>query len=134
MREARVEVGASMAGTYEEQYRMLLAGHDESSSTESAFLDYLYEHGLRLPDEAQRRIEGLYCQPDFYYAPGPGKNALPVHVFCDGTPHDTEPVAAHDRDQRTAILDRGEEYFVYNYRDSLDEVVARRPDIFRKVR
>ena len=134
MREARVEVGASIAGTYEEQYRKLLATRDQFSSTEKVFLDYLYEHGLRLPDQAQRRIEGLYCQPDFYYASGPGKNALPVHVFCDGTPHDTEPVAAHDSDQRTAILDRGEEYIVYNYRDSLDEVVARRPDIFRKVR
>ena len=111
-----------------------LIAYDSSSSTEKKFLDYLYGHGLRLPDEAQRRIPGLYCQPDFYYAPGPGKNALPVHVFCDGTPHDTQGVKDRDDRQREAIYDLGQDYIVYYYKDSLDGLVASRPDIFRKVR
>ena len=131
---ARVEVGSSESGTYEEQYRRLIDGYDKSSSTEKRFLEYLYEHGLRLPDEAQRRVEGLYCQPDFYYAAGPGKNALPVHVFCDGTPHNRESVLERDMSQREAILDIGHEYIVYNYLESLEHLVAKRPDIFRKVR
>lgn len=134
LRNARVEVGASEAGTYEEQYTRLLETYDSSSSTEKKFLEYLHAHGLRLPDEAQRRIPGLYCQPDFYYAAGPGKNALPVHVFCDGTPHDTEAVKDRDDRQREAIYDLGQDYIVYYYKDSLDELVASRPDIFRKVR
>jgi len=134
LRSARVEVGGSEAGTYEEQYRRLLETYDTSSSTEKKFLDYLYERGLRLPDEAQRRIPGLYCQPDFYYAAGPGKNALPVHVFCDGTPHDSDPTKERDRQQREAIYDLGQDYVVYYYKDSLDQLVAGRPDIFRKVR
>jgi superfamily II DNA/RNA helicase len=134
LRSARVEVGASEAGTYEEQHQRLLEAYDSSSSTEKKFLDYLYGHGLRLPDEAQRRIPGLYCQPDFYYAPGPGKNALPVHVFCDGTPHDTQGVKERDDRQREAIYDLGQDYIVYYYKDSLDGLVASRPDIFRKVR
>jgi hypothetical protein len=134
LRSARVEVGGSEAGTYEEQYRRLLETYDTSSSTEKKFIDYLYERGLRLPDEAQRRIPGLYCQPDFYYAAGPGKNALPVHVFCDGTPHDSDPTKERDRQQREAIYDLGQDYVVYYYKDSLDQLVAGRPDIFRKVR
>ncbi|MEI6387770.1 MAG: DEAD/DEAH box helicase [Spirochaetota bacterium] len=134
LRSARVEVGASEAGTYEEQYRRLLETYDSSSSTEKKFLDYLHERGLRLPDEAQRRIEGLYCQPDFYYASGAGKNALPVHVFCDGRPHDRDSVRSRDDSQREAILDMGQDFIVYHYLDSLDGLVARRPDVFRKVR
>ncbi len=35
---------------------------------------------------------------------------------------------------RNAIIDKGQDYIVYCYRDSLDDVVASRPDIFRKVR
>lgn len=132
LRDAGVEVGASDAGTYEEQYQRLLAKYDKSSATERKFLDYLHERGLRLPDDAQRSIEGLYCRPDFYYAPG--GNPVPVHVFCDGTPHDTETVALRDASQRDAILDRGHEYIVYHYAASLDELVASRSDIFRKVR
>lgn len=134
LRSARVEVGGSEAGTYEEQYARLLETYDSSSSTEKKFLEYLHAHGLRLPDEAQRRITGLYCQPDFYYAAGPGKNALPVHVFCDGTPHDTDAVKERDNRQREAIYDLGQDFIVYYYKDSLDNIVASRPDIFRKVR
>ena len=38
-----------------------------------------------------------------------------------------------DTKQREAILDRGMDYIVYYYKDDLDEVVASRKDIFRKV-
>jgi hypothetical protein len=134
LRSARVEVGASEAGSYEEQYQRLLAASDSSSSTERKFLGYLYEHGLRLPDEAQKRVEGLYCQPDFYYAPAAGRNPVPVHVFCDGTPHDTDVVKEKDTRQRAAIYDIGHDYIVYYYRDSLDALVTERAEIFRKVR
>ena len=134
LRDAREEVGSPEGGTYEEQYHRLLEAYDKSSSTERRFLDFLHERGLRLPDDAQRRVEGLYCQPDFYYEPRSGGNALPMHVFCDGTPHDGEDTRERDRSQRNAIIDKCQDYIVYYYRDSLDEVVASRPDIFRKVR
>lgn len=134
LRLVRVEVGARESGTYDEQYQRLLTEYDTSSSTEKKFLDYLYERGLRLPDEAQKSIPGLYCQPDFYYEPKQGQNPLPVHVFCDGKPHDTEEVMMRDAKQREAILDMGQDYIVYHYRNSLDDLVAKRPDIFRKVR
>ncbi len=112
---------------YEEHYQSLLRGLDPNSSTERKFIDHLYQHGLRLPDAAQKRVEGIYVQPDFYYAPR-------IWVFCDGTPHDEHAVQANDELKRQAIIAQGDEVWVYYYKDNLAEKVAARPDIFRKVR
>lgn len=113
--------------SYEDQYQTLLRGIDPNSSTELNFLNHLYEHGLRLPDAAQKRVEGIFVQPDFYYEPR-------IWIFCDGTPHDSPAVKAEDEAKRQAIIARGDEVWVYYYRDNLAEKVAARPDIFRKVK
>lgn len=113
--------------SYEDHYQALLKTLDPNSSTERDFLQHLYEEGLRLPDEAQKRVEGIYCQPDFYYNPR-------FWVFCDGTPHDDPEVQADDERKRQEIIARGDEVWVYNYRENLAERVASRPDIFRKAR
>jgi hypothetical protein len=114
-------------GSYEEQYQALLRNLDPNSSTERKFINHLYENGLRLPDAAQKRVEGLYVQPDFYYEPR-------IWVFCDGTPHDEPAVKESDHAKRQAIMARGDEVWVYYYQDDLSAIVAARPDIFRKVR
>jgi hypothetical protein len=114
-------------GSYDEHYQTLLRNIDPNSSTERRFIDHLFANGLRLPDAAQKRVEGLYVQPDFYYEPR-------IWVFCDGTPHDDPLVRADDDEKRQAIMAIGDEVWVYHYRDSLAEIVAARPDIFRKVR
>ncbi len=121
-----IETNPSFKG-YEDQYLTLLRGLDPNSTTERKFLDYLYQNGLRLPDAAQKRVDGLYCQPDFYYEPR-------IWVFCDGTPHDEPRVQDSDDEQRQAIIAKGDEVWVYYYKDNLQEKVAARPDIFRKVR
>ncbi|MGI4744251.1 MAG: DEAD/DEAH box helicase [Janthinobacterium lividum] len=112
--------------SYEQHFEHLWQAHDQNSSTERKFLEYLKKNKLRLPDKAQHRVEGIYCQPDFYYEPG-------IWVFCDGTPHDTSEQKARDKSQREAIENRGEEVVVYHYADSLDELTAQRPDIFYSV-
>lgn len=117
----------SAYASYDDHYQALLRTLDPNSSTESKFLTYLYENGLRLPDEAQKRVDGIYCQPDFYYHSR-------FWVFCDGTPHDDPVVKAGDEAKRQEILARGDEVWVYHYRDNLVEKVAARPDIFRKAR
>ena len=114
-------------GSYDEHYQTLQRNIDPNSSTERRFIDHLFANGLRLPDAAQKRLEGLYVQPDFYYEPR-------IWVFCDGTPHDDPLVRADDDEKRQAIMAMGDEVWVYYYRDSLAEIVAARPDIFRKVR
>lgn len=114
-------------GSYEEQYQALLRGLDPNSSTERKFINHLYQNGLRLPDAAQKRVDGLYVQPDFYYESR-------IWVFCDGTPHDESTQKVNDEAKRQAIMARGDEVWVYHYQDDLAAIIAARPDIFRKVR
>jgi hypothetical protein len=80
-----------------------------------------------LPDAAQERVPELYVQPDFYYEPR-------IWVFCDGSPHDDEKIREQDMAKRQAIIARGDEVWVYYYKDNLAEKVAARPDVFKKVR
>ena len=112
---------------YDSQYAALEASLDPNSSTEKRFLKYLYDHSLRLPDSAQQRVEGVYVQPDFFYEPD-------IHVFCDGTPHDRPEIKEKDRIKRAQIRSLGEKVFVYYYQDDLADLIASRPDIFKKVR
>jgi superfamily II DNA/RNA helicase len=123
-----IEIQANPQFTdYEAQYRAMLRGKDPTSSTEAKFLKYLYDHGLRLPDAAQKTVDGLFVQPDFYYEPR-------TWVFCDGSVHDDPAVQADDRVKRQAIRARGDEVLVYYYKDDLDALVTERSDIFRRVR
>ena len=125
---AEIEIQSSAAfRDYEEHYRHMLRDLDPNSSTERTFIDYLYQNGLRLPDAAQKRVPGIYCQPDFYYEPR-------IWVFCDGSPHDQKDVRERDENQRQLLITRGDEVWSWHYRDDLAAAIAQRPDIFRKVR
>jgi len=112
---------------YDKHYQHILAGIDPHSSTELVFIKYLYKNGLRLPDSCQKTVDGIYCQPDFFYEPD-------IWVFCDGTPHDNPDTKQKDKVQRKAILNRGNQVFVYYYKDNLEEIIAKRADIFKKVK
>lgn len=112
---------------YDSQFERLLRQMDANSSTEEKFLHYLYKRNLRLPDEAQKTVDGIYTQPDFFYAPD-------TWVFCDGTPHDRPEVQADDLAKRKAIRDRGDEVIVYHYKNDLDGIISKYPDIFKEVR
>ena len=112
---------------YADQYQSMLRHLDPNSSTERAFITFLYENGLRLPDAAQKRVEGIYCQPDFYYAPR-------FWVFCDGSPHDEEANKQRDEEQRQLIISRGDEVWAWHYRENLAARIAQRLDVFRKVK
>ncbi len=120
-------IGTGERGSYEEHYESLKRQCDPNSSTEHKFIDFLYAKGLRLPDAAQKRVQGIYAQPDFFYEPN-------IWVFCDGTPHDEERIRDKDRLVRDAIRNRGDQVIIYHYKDDLNELVNRRPDIFRKVK
>ncbi|TAE90590.1 MAG: DEAD/DEAH box helicase [Verrucomicrobia bacterium] len=123
-----IEVRTSQTGlSYDEQFQQLMREKDPNSSTEETFLKYLYKEGLRLPDAAQKSVPGVYARPDFFYEPD-------TWVFCDGSPHDTPVVADEDNVKRDVIRNRGDEVIVYYYRDDLAQLVARYPDIFKKVR
>lgn len=48
---------------------VLQATRDPNSSTEDKFLKFLYQNKLKLPDEAQPKVDLMYVRPDFYYKP-----------------------------------------------------------------
>jgi len=114
---------------YESQYETLKAKADPHSVTETKFLKFLHDLGLRLPDEAQKKVPDLYCQPDFYY-----KGTPEVWVFCDGSPHDGVAERKNDKNMRDQLRDRGYDVIEWHYRDPLEKLVERRRDIFRKVK
>jgi hypothetical protein len=128
LRVCRIELQTNPAfGSYEEQYAALLGMIDPQSSCELKFVEYLHTHGLRLPDAAQKSVPGLYVQPDFYYDPN-------FWVFCDGTPHDSAAVQADDKQKRDSIRNVGNEVFFWHYAEDLATKIAKRPDIFKKVK
>lgn len=112
---------------YDAHYQSLLPFLDPNSTLERTFLDHLYRNNLRLPDSAQKQTPGVYSQPDFHYEPR-------IWIFVDGSVHDRPEVAAEDTKKRAALFERGDEVIIYRYDQNLAELLASRPDIFRKVR
>lgn len=113
--------------SYDDQYRQLEAKRDQYSASEKAFLQYLKKNSLRLPDSAQPNISNMFVRPDFMYHPN-------VMIFCDGTPHDDPSVKLEDEKKRKALKASGYQVLSWYYKDSLDEFVSKRPDIFKKVK
>lgn len=115
------------SGDYEARYAAIRAQTDPGSDLERVFLDHLRAHGLRLPDEAQPRVPGIYCMPDFLYLPD-------TYVFCDGSVHDEPAQRERDHEQRDALRAAGHEFLVLRYTDNPAAFTDRRPDVFPRVR
>ncbi|MEI6174186.1 MAG: DEAD/DEAH box helicase [Bacteroidota bacterium] len=113
--------------SYDEHYFAMQAGRDPNSSTEDEFLKYVYKNGLRLPDEAQPKVEKMYVRPDFLYKPN-------IMLFCDGTPHDDPAIKLDDQEKRKALTNSGYQVLSWYYKDSLPGFIAKRPDIFKPVK
>lgn len=128
MRAATIELPVGeQFDNYDEQFRSMLNQYDTNSTLERTFLEYLYANNLRLPDKAQARVDGIYSQPDFFYEPN-------FHVFIDGSVHDKPEVKEHDRKVRNAIKKQGEQCWAYRYDQDLAEQIAKRSDVFYKIR
>jgi len=128
LKESTVEVLANKSfNSYDEQYQFLQATRDHNSSTEDKFLKFLYEKGIKLPDEAQPKVNDMYVRPDFFYKPN-------VVIFCDGTPHDNADVKEDDVEKRSALKNAGYQILSWYYKDSLEDFIAKRPDIFKTVK
>jgi len=111
------------ARTREEHYHWLRGYTDSRSDLEREFLDTLYHHGYRLPDEAQRLISEPKCIPDFFYEPN-------VCVFCDGSVHDEPDQRERDEIVRRQLRARGYRVIVIRYDQDLIKQIRRYSDIF----
>jgi hypothetical protein len=100
-----VTVSVQGPRTRDEQYQWLRSITDPRSGLEIPFLEFLYQHGYRLPDAAQSHPEPeVAVQPDFYYE----REGIPgVCVFVDGREHKGVQLAARDREVRDALKNRG---------------------------
>ncbi|MBI9067372.1 MAG: DEAD/DEAH box helicase [Salinivirgaceae bacterium] len=113
----------------EEQYNYLLESYDKNSSTELKLLKYLYNNGLALPDKAQVNVPEFYISADFTYNTPSG----PVLVFCDGSVHDDNIVKEDDSHKRSLLYAAGYDVIEWHYKETVETLVERRKDIFRKV-
>lgn len=100
-----------------------------TSSLEQDFLDFLSKHGLRLPTEAQRRIDALKVCPDFAYRLDSG---VAVAVYIDGPVHDAQSVAERDAAAEERLLDAGWEVLRFRYDDDWAEIARNHEWVFGK--
>jgi superfamily II DNA/RNA helicase len=128
LKNTRLEILTQSAfQNYEQQYQALLSARDPNSPTEEKFLNYLYQNGLRLPDKAQPQIPDMFVKPDFLYNPN-------IVIFCDGTPHDDPLVQKQDLEKRKALKNIGYQVLTWHYHTPVQQFIAQRPDIFKKVK
>ncbi|MDQ1247200.1 MAG: hypothetical protein QG597_1570 [Actinomycetota bacterium] len=71
------------------------------SELEKQFLVLLEQHGFRLPDDAQKIVDGYYVRPDFAYH----TDGMDVAIFIDGPIHDTAHQSQKDEQARMKLED-----------------------------
>ncbi|MFN8261883.1 MAG: DEAD/DEAH box helicase [Chitinophagales bacterium] len=113
----------------DKQYQYLLGAYDKSSGTELPLIKYLYKNKLALPDKAQVYIDEFYISADFIF----NTNNGPVLIFCDGSVHDSESAKKDDVHKRTLLREKGYDVIEWHYKETVEDLVNRRKDIFRKV-
>ncbi|MBM7278983.1 DEAD/DEAH box helicase [Gordonia rubripertincta] len=104
------------------------------SELEKKFLVLLDDRGYRLPDDAQRIVEGYYVRPDFtYHADG-----MDVAVFIDGPVHDSAHQQGRDEQQRRQLEDEaGWLVLEFGYADAADgwlQIIEENISIFGKAK
>lgn len=95
---ASVEVGAGGEGRAEQLERLKQACDSE---LEKKFLVLLDQHGYRLPDDAQKIVDGYYVRPDFAYH----TDGMDVAIFVDGPVHDAARQKEKDEQARMKLED-----------------------------
>lgn len=91
---ATVAVGAGGEERTEQLERLTSACDSE---LERHFLALLDQHGYRLPDDAQKIVDGYYVRPDFAYH----TDGMDVAVFIDGPIHDS--AHQHEKDEQARM-------------------------------
>lgn len=107
----------------EEQARILQQQCD--SDLERRWVQTLLENGYRLPDEAQRFVDGADCRPDFAYRDG-------WAIFVDGPVHDREAKTIEDDAADERLMDLGISVLRFRFDGDWDAQLREHPELFGK--
>ena len=94
------------------------------SGLERRFVEHLDEHGFRLPDDAQRTVEG--ARPDFIYT----VDGSPVAIFIDGPHHDDAHQQGRDDEAAARLENAGWTVVRIRYDDDWPTVLRQYSWIF----
>ncbi|SUJ07378.1 Domain of uncharacterised function (DUF1998) [Sphingobacterium spiritivorum] len=125
-----IEIVQGNENDRDEQYRYLLDAYDKNSGTELKLIKHLYENGYALPDRAQLNLDSYYINADFVYKNSSGFTL----IFCDGSVHDLEEVKKRDQMIDQILKEGAYDVIRWHYKETLEELMTRRKDIFRKIR
>lgn len=115
--------------TYEEKFQYLMDRIHSKSPGEKKLLEYLFINGYKLPDHTNYNLEQFYTQPDFVYE----KDR--VLIYVDGGIHKNAVIKANDDKIRRTLTLAGFDVLVWDdTTETIESFVAKRQDIFRKVR
>lgn len=96
------------------------------SSLERKFIEWLAEHGYRLPDRAQVTVTEATAKPDFVYDLPTGATA----VFIDGPVHDAPHNAERDAAAEERLVDLGWHVLRWRYDDDWAALAQSKPSVF----
>jgi len=96
------------------------------SSLERKFINWLAEHGYRLPDRAQVTVSEAIARPDFVYDLANGVTA----VFIDGPVHDVPHNAERDAAAEERLVDLGWHVLRWRYDDDWAALAHSKPSVF----
>lgn len=96
------------------------------SSLEEQFIQWLKDHGYRLPDAAQQSVPGAFAKPDFVYRRPGG----PVAVFVDGPVHDQSVIAERDAEAEDRLFNCGWDVIRVRYDANWNDIMRENPGIF----
>lgn len=124
MMAATVAVGAGGEDRASQLERLTSACDSE---LEKKFLALLEQHGYRLPDEAQKVVDGLYVRPDFaYHADG-----MDIALFIDGPVHDSAHQQEKDEAARMKLEDEaGWLVLRFHHNDDWLSTIAEHASVF----
>jgi serine/threonine protein kinase/superfamily II DNA/RNA helicase/very-short-patch-repair endonuclease len=106
--------------------QMELLGFQSETDLERRFVEFLKEHGHRMPDRAQVYIEDAQARPDFVYL----LPSAQVAVFVDGPVHEDRYVAQRDAEAAERLKDSGWEVVRVAYDADWNTVVGRYESYF----
>ncbi|WP_055627826.1 DEAD/DEAH box helicase [Streptomyces hirsutus] len=106
--------------------RLIMLKEDSESELERAFLDFLADRELRVPDEAQVPLIQLAARPDFVYRLA----GADVAVFVDGPHHDRPTQQQRDEEAEDRLMDAGWLVVRFGHTDNWQKIVNRYPNVF----